>query len=318
MTRPSYKALGLSVPVLDLIDPQKWRERYAWGVALGGQGTSDHADAILSRARLKGGRLREREASRLIQAIPDDVIRWHLRAAVSELEMKIGMPIGLEVCKSKPVDAGLRKGLHYDREVGRLPYTQGAAQNFYRIDLPSGIISVERVRAFYLGMKIWEISDTRDNSDNIVIEWGKSGVIHLMPVHLQSMIVTQATGAFGVWHTMNLYSSPIPDVWAVDYTRGPVSEHGGEPGKIEAVLAHWAFCVAGITLLSMGGLAASKGLTSTSISMDGVSRSIGLQASAIYGLNSALEHVFDEATKRINWQQLRTQKRGLKVFPFSD
>ena len=50
--------------------------------------------------------------------------------------------------------------------------------------------------------------------------------------------------------------------------------------------------------------------------MDGVSRSIGLQASAIYGLNSALEHVFDELVKRIDFKALRLQKKGLRVIPY--
>ncbi len=314
MSRPDYRTLGLSVPVTDLLDPQAWRERYAWGVALGGTGTTESLTKRIEAARGKGGASAEREVKRMVATLPDDVIRWHLRAAISELELKLGLPLGLEVCKAPPFEEGQRAGTHYDRQVGRLPYLRGNVSNFYRIDLPPGIISVQRVRGVYLGNVIWEVSSAEGNADNIVVEWGRQGIIHILPVALNATLTTQA-GEYGAFWILHRRTSPLPDFWAVDYTRGPVSKHGGQPGTIEAVLAHWVYCAAGILLLNIGGMAASKGLTSTSVSIDGVSRSIGLQASAIYGINSALEHAYDEAMKRIDWKKLRAAKRGLRIVP---
>lgn len=302
--RHGYRTMGLSVPITDVLNPQLWRERYAWGVALGGGSTL-------------GGRLSPaaaRSAKRLTDELPDDTIRWHLRCAVSELELKLGMPLGLEVCKARPVDDGLILGTHYDREVGRLPYTRSSIANYYGIGLPSGVISVERVRGYYLDTKVFELSSEKNNLGSVILEWGQQGAMHILPVDLGGWIIS-VDGDYGVWWMIHNRASPLPDFWAIDYTRGPVSKHGGEPGRIEAALAHWCYCAAGILLLSQAGIAQSKGLSSTSLSIDGVSRSVGLQASAIYGLNSALEHVYEEATKRLDWRRIRAAKRGPRIFP---
>jgi len=301
MPRQDYQTLGLSVPVTDLLSAQAWRERYAWGIRLGGGGTS---------TRLAEN---ERELVRLTKALPDHVIQWQLRAALSQIEMMIGMPLGIEVCKADPVDAGLRQGHDYDRMVPRLPYTHGEMAKWFRIDIPwTSVISVERVRAYYFGTLIWEISSAHGNVNNIRLQWARQGIVHILPVELNTLAVTQ-DGSYGPWHTLFIHRSPVPDFWAVDFTRGPVSVHGERPGEIEAAVAHWVYCAAGILLLSQGGLAQSKGLTSSSVSIDGVSRSLGLQASAIYGINSALEHAYDEALKRVNIKALRRAKRGLRL-----
>lgn len=316
-----HRTLGLSVPVSEVLNPKLWRERYAFGITLG-KTTTSGATLASRLSRIANGKPAEITAegsaqdvlTDLITEIPDDVIRWHLRAAVSELEMKMGIPLGVIVCKADP-DDGLKRGIHYDKKVNRLPYNHGEAYHWYRIDLPSSVLSVERIRAFYYGQVIWDFSDERDNIEQIRLEWANQGSLHILPINFQNIIVEEGAGNYGVWHTMALHRSPVPDFWSVDYTLGPKTK-AGVPGEIEAVLAHWCYAVAGITLLSIGGLAKSQGLTSASVSFDGLSRSIGLQASAIYGLNSALEHVLEQTIKRINWKQLRAHKRGIRVRPF--
>ncbi len=310
MSSASYRVLGLSVPVTEALDPKLWRERYAGGIALGGTKRLTLAERV---AAAKAGT----SAGDLIDSIPDDVIKWHLRAAMSELEVKLGIPMGIEVVKTVPLDEGLIKGQHYDHLKPRLPYTHGEALTWFRIDLPPNVISIERIRAFYFDRLVWNFEG--DTLDQVLLEWPKAGVLHIIPRDLESVIVTSGSmgsGNYGIWETINLHHSPVPDFWAVDYTRGPVSRDG-KVGHIEAVLAHWVYATAGILLLSQAGLAQSKGLTSTSISMDGVSRSISLQASAIYGINSALENAYEKAAKRIDWKQLRASKRGLRMYMFS-
>jgi hypothetical protein len=268
-----------------------------------------------------------------VQEIPDSTIRWHLRAALSELEVKLGIPMGVVIAKADPTGQGnstaeaelakegLVKGVDYDKIVPRLPYTHGEGMTWYRIDVPSSVISIERVRAYYYGQLIWEFSNQRGNIEQVRLEWPTQGSMHLLPINFQSVIVTQgpgsSTGNYGVWHTLALHQSPVPDFWAVDYTLGPTDRQTRTCGHIEAVLADWCYAVASIKLLSMGGLAKSAGLTSTSVSFDGFSKSVGLQASAIYGLNSALEHVYEEATKRIDWKHIKRYKKGLRLRPYS-
>lgn len=301
MARQDYETLGLSVPVTEALDPQLWRERYAWGLVLG-----PSADRKARQAT--------REFKRLTEAIPNEVIRWHIRCALSEIELKIGLPLGVEICKADPVDAGLRLGHDYDRQVVRLPYTHGEMAKWFRIDIPwTGVISVERIRAYYFGSLIWELSTANDNASNIRLQWGTQGIVHILPVQLNALAVVGADGSYGPWHTLVLHHTPVPDFWAVDFTRGPVSAHGQKPGEIEAALVHYAHCIAGILLLSEAGMAQSRGLSNTSISLDGVSRSVGLTASAIYGLNSALESAYEKAAKRIDIKAIRRAKRGLRM-----
>jgi len=289
--------IGRTVHVNEVLDPALWRERYAAGLAAG----LEPEEARAARALFNG--------------IPDETIRWHLRSAMSEAELHLrGVNLGIEVLKATPVDEGLRKGTDYDRKISRLPYSAAEEEMFFRIDLPYGpVISVERIRAYYWETLVWEFNPARDSSEaeNIHLEWSKSGTLHILPANLQAFVVT-TTGAWGVWHTIRLGRSPIPAVWAIDYTIGP--NHYDRPGHIPTVLAHWIYCAASILLLSMSGLAQSKGLSSTSLSIDGVSKSVSLQASAIYGINSALETAFDNAMKRIDWKKLSAAHgRGLRV-----
>lgn len=324
------RVLGLSVPVTEMLDPSAWRQRYAYGIALGpssggsGQRTSDLAQ-MLCRGEGKKSLVKEQDKlkdaqtqiSELVDSLPDDVIRWHLRAAVSELEMKLGIPLGVVVYKGTPVAEGLIQGVHFDREYSRKPFLQGHAKEWYKIDLPSNVISIERVRAFWFGQVVWEISAERDNMDMVKLEWPKASSAHIIPTTMSNVLITApglGGGSYGAWQMFS-GTSKVPDVWSVDFTAGPRDQYG-RVGHVEAALAHWCYAVAGILLLSMGGLARSQGLTSASISMDGLSRSIGLQASAIYGINSALEKALEDATKRIDWKAVRTYKRGLRVVPY--
>lgn len=318
MSRPDYRTLGLAVPVTEALDPKLWRERYAFGITLGpaerARPLAERIEAAKCRiAKKQCGATEQDVLDDTVTEIPDEVIRWHLRAALSELEIKLGVNMGIQVVRSEPLDAASGR---YDKLIGRLPYTHGEAITWFRIDLPdNNIISVERIRGFYYGTKVWEVSNDQRNRELIRVEWKRPGTLHILPINLQSIMVTQG-GNYGVWETIHLHRSPIPDFWAVDYTTGPVSRNG-EVGKIEAVLAHWVYAQAGIMLLSIGGLSASQGITSTSTGIDGLSKSVSLQASAMYGINSALETRLKEATDRIDWKRLRAAKRGLRVKMFS-
>jgi hypothetical protein len=324
------RVLGLSVPVTEVLDPVAWRERYAYGISLGPSRASGSSPSSIAQLLCKSGKATsltearaqlekaQEKTNSLVDSLPDEVIRWHLRAALSELEVKLGMPMGVVVYKSTPVDDGLVEGVHYDRLYPRKPFLRSAAREYYKIDLPNNVISIERVRAFYFGDLAWEISAERDNLDLVKLEWPKAASAHLLPTLSTNILLTApgiAGGNYGGWALMFGGLAKVPDVWAIDFTVGPRDQYG-KVAQIEAVLAHWVYCVAGITLLSMGSLARSAGISSTSISMDGLSRSVALQASAIYSLSSSLEQRLKEATERISWEKLRTYKRGIRIRPY--
>lgn len=316
--------LGLSVPVTEVLDAALWRSRYAHAIALGPEVQTQLTTQL---CRVEGMNELDTAAlldelngqlSAAINEIPEEVIRWHLRVSLSELEVKLGIPMGIVIVKSNPVDEGLVQGVHYDRMEPRRPYTHSDARTWYRIDIPSSVISVERVRGFYFDQLVWEFSPGTDTINQVHLEWAAQGGLHIIPVNFQNIVVSQpgGGGTYGVWHTLALQRSPVPDFWAVDYTLGPRDRQSGQCGHVPAVLAHWVGANAAITLLSIGGAAKSQGLTSSSLSFDGFSKSVGLQASAIYGLNSALEEVYRQATKRIDWNQIKRALKGIRVRPY--
>lgn len=310
--RPTPRTLGITVPVTDALDPALWRERYGFVLQQRLQSTGSSDLSSVCQAILNGAQDDEDDEG----VLTDTVIRWQLKVALSELQMKIGMPFSIQVCKALPIDEGLVKGMDYDQVVPRLPYSMDGALEWYRMTLPGSVISVERIRAFYFNQQIWELSPSNNADVNIKLEWPRQGSVHVLPTEFTSVFLGPGPlgyGAGSVFQSIYQLHMPLPDFWAVDYTIGPVTRDG-QVGQLEAVLVDWVYCVAGIKLFSLEGIARSKGLSSASVSLDGVSRSVGLQASAIYGLNSALEHVLDEATKRINWKQIRASMRGLQVY----
>ncbi len=321
-------AIGLSVPVSEILDPVLWRRRYAYSLVLG----PEVQDRTITRFCNVNGLAPEtaqeyaqRFGEDLVKAtdeIPNDVIRWHLRAALSELEVMVGVPMGIVVVKTVPIDEGEQVGVTFDRIGQRLPYTHSDAYTYFRIDLPEWVISVQRVRAFYFGSQVFEWSPEggRDTTDQIRLEHDTQGSTHILPLEFRNFVVTQGRGGgggdYGFWHTIAARRTPLPDFWAVDYTVGPRDRQTGQTGHLPAVVAHWVYAQAGQVLLSIGGAARSQGLTSTSVSFDGFSKSVGLQASAIYGLNSATEHVYELATKRLDVKKLSLALKGIRVRPY--
>ena len=319
MPTPAYRTLGLTVPVTDALDARKWRELYAQGVILG-RGSraveTDSIDAILacgssSTSKTAGGRALFAETDpdlcTAVDELSDSTIRWHLRVALSELEVKIGIPMGIVICKGTPIDAGLVLGATYDVEVPRKPFTRDNQLNWYRIDLPAGVISVERVRAYWFDQMVWSIADT----DGIIkLEHPGISSIHLMPNSHGSVLTIPNVG-YGAMPLIWGYPSPVPNVWSVDYTLGPKSRYGAV-GTIEAVLAHWVYCRAAPILFGLAAQAVTGGVTSASLSIDGLSKSVSIPA----GIHDALIQRFTAAEEGIDWKALKTYKKGLRVVPY--
>lgn len=315
MPRP-LRTMGLSAPISVALDPEVWRRCYVHGIPLGPDLGS--AGLLATAADVANAEAADALATK-IDEMPADVIRWHLRTALSELSIKIGQPMGIVVVKSPPIDAGMYRGVHYDKLMPRRPYTRADAENWYRIQLHGPVISLERVRAYYYGNLVWEFSDKNQNIDLVRTAWETQGVNHILPINFQSMIVESSAGGgpsnYGVWHTLGAHRSPVQDFWAVDYTLGPVDKETGIPGQLEMALINWVMLVAGQTILGIAGMGRTGGISNQSISFDGLSRSIGLTASAQAGLYGALEGTFKAAEERLDWKLIRAYKRGPRVIP---
>jgi len=302
--------IGISIPVTEVLNPKTWRDNYVWGhvTAQAFEIAADtSAEDLLKIMREMAGRL------------PDATVLWHIRVALADLAAKLDIPLNISIVKARPVDDGLIQGTHYDRVADRLPYIREAASNYYRVDIGQPIISVERVRAFWYDDLVLDIGPDTDSARTIRIVDRKSGQIHLLPGFgyegwpiVLSETSPLAFSAF-LWYFNNYKQiNTVPDVWAVDYTTGPIDEEGAV-NQIDLPLVDWVYCVAGQKLLSISGAAQAGGLASTSVSIDGVSQSTSLTASAIYGLNSALEKMLETAEKRIDWKWWSIRKRGVQV-----
>lgn len=303
--------MGLSVPVADVLNPRLWRERYAYGLIVGrpppdGSTLAERLAASIAAAQ-------NPTAAATVAGLPDDLIRWHLRCALSELEVKLEYPMGIEVIKGDPVDPGLVLGTDYDRIEPRRPYTQSGVNNWYRLDVPGPVVSVQRIRAFYFDNLVFTTTEEEADGTSIEVTHPKQGTIQILPLQTVLTLITRS-GWYGSANLLLMnqaQASPIPAVWSIDYTRGPVADDG-TPGHIEAVLANWCYAVAGMTILGIDGLARSRGITSTSLSMDGVSRSISMQPN----LNGTLIDYFDKLTQRIDWKAIKSFKKGIRLIPF--
>lgn len=297
---------SLSVPVAEVLDPALWRERYAYGLVLGEAATrgSTLRERVLAAKRGAAGPNGDAAA---IEGLPDSVIRWHLRVALSEVGTKLGIPLSTEVIKADPVDEGLVRGIDYDRVVPRLPYRRAETDQWFMLPLENNVVSVERIRAYWYDDLIMEVSPARGNADLIAIQHPRQGIVHVVPANLQSLTMDTA-GNYGAWFTIVGALAHAPYFWAVDYTRGPIARDGS-PQRIEAVLAHYVYCTAGLTLLALDSVARIKGITSSSLSLDGVSRSISVSPH----LHQVLADTWEAALKRIDWPSLRTSHRGLRL-----
>lgn len=324
MEPPAYRTMGLAVPVTDALDARLWRDRYAYGLILGvGERSSKSAavDRVLGcqgragKSKTAAGRAEaaaQSEAAAYADQLSNSVIRWQLKVALSELEIKLGIPFGVLIRKGTPVDSGLVRGVDYDQEVPRLPMTPQEQLNYFRIDLPPSVISVERVRAYWFDQLVWTITPGESSGPILRFEHPGTSSLHLMPTTGTSIWIGWPTGGppLGAMSLLSGLGGNVPDVWSVDYTMGPRSKYG-QIGEIEAAIAHWVYCKAGKILYSIAGMAASRGITSASLSIDGLSKSVSLaNQGAIF---KAVEDRLEEAEKSIDWKALRAYKRGLRV-----
>ncbi len=315
-----YRTMGLTVPVAEVLNVRLWRDRYAWGIPLAGSDAFTPKQQLVEACQALNENDVQQQVQALVAQIPDHVIRWHLRAALSELEMRLAIPMGLVVVKSPDLDAHVVQGRDFDRLDPRRPWKFQDAMYHYRLDLPYNVVSVERIRAYMYGTRIIECDNNGNNGPlsigRIVLEWPSQGSVHILPVNMSAIIQgpSMSDYALSIWELMFRQQRSVPDFWSFDYTLGPWDRMTHTPGQIEAVLAHWVYLRAGKLLINMAGTAYGQGIASTSLSFDGFSRTITTSQSAMYGINSAMELVFQGLTDSIDWRTIKRYKRGLKVF----
>lgn len=309
--------LGLSVPIADLVDPQKWRDYYGVGI----QGLDPVLDAeVVARLEAEGTRRQCTAATAAVSraAMPDTLIRAHLRTAASEAFVRLGIDPATERVLGSEVDPSEVLGVTYDREERRWPLSGWStrAPFQFRIDMPGNVMEIERVRAFFMGVELFEVNAGDATDWILTTEWSRPGVAHIVPRSGATLVFAYEGWAPPRFLMGQGRPAPIPDFWSIDYTRGLVSPFGGGRAEVPANLRGWVYSKAGVAILSLLGAGRSDGVTSHSISIDGISESVGLQASAIYGLYSSLEEVMRREVKGVDFKALTRLLRGPRIVGF--
>lgn len=317
-TSAAYRNLGLTVPVTEVLDPDKWIERYAAGLpGLDPARLRPGTESGVRDACAGAGEALTGLRDQLFQ-VSKSTIRWHLRAALSEIEMKIGQPMGIVVCKSDPLDPGEAQGVTFDRLLPPKAYRLQDAAQYYKLDLPGNVISVERIRGYAYQQKVWELSAERGNLDNLLLEWPRQGGTHTLPITITQFIVPANVGTspgFGLTmlELLAFQGGSLPGFWRIDCTLGPVSNQG-QIGQVETILAHWCGLRAAIALLPMAAVALNGGVGQSSVTFDGYTRSTSLAGKHAY---AAISDAFKALDDSIDWDRLRDSKRPFRLVSLS-
>lgn len=292
MAQPLARNLGLEVHVADLLDPRRWVERYFWPVV-------DNA-AATPHPRLAG--------KTMLDAVPPASIANALASSLASMSRHVGIDFALVRHRAPPVEDGARQGDDYDVLDDRLPYVGSRVSGIgYQLHLPPNVVSVSRVRGVVFGEAIVDVDADDADTGEIVAVNRQQGAFVVRPATVSPI------SAGGAWANLIRFAREIQAFWAVDYVTGYVSAISGRAGYVPADLADYVCLDAGIQLLNMLGTMATKGVSSTSLGFDGFSKSVSLQASAMYGVNSALEKVFIDRMQRIDLEHARSHYRGIQV-----
>lgn len=288
--------LGTDVAIQDVLDARKWAEAIFWPVL--------ETMATTPDVRQKG--------KSLLDSLPAGAVSWALRAGLSTVETAIGITFGLLRYAGDPVTDGLTRGRDYDRIAPVQSFDPNArTPQGYRLRLAQHLIQVSRVRLRLFGQDLLDVDADDAATGSILITDPMTGEVLVRPP-------TNPSTSGEVGFISPLYFQlrhQIPGVVSVDYTTCPESATGRR-GYVPAALADYVWLWAGVRICNQAGTFITRGVTSASIGIDNLSKSVSFQASAMYGVNSSLEAVYKEQMKGIDLAQLRRSLRGISFVPY--
>src|SRR4029077_6023901 len=234
----------------------------------------------------------------------DAAITSTVQALIEEAQGKLGIQFARQRVLTYP-DPGLVLGVDYEIEGEPLTYhrTRWDIGHFV-INLPfANIVSIERIRVFYGN----PLTHAPTKALYLVPpEWilftEKEGVLRVLPSLYGIYPQPHAPWGFQGY----AYRDLVPGFWAVDYTIGY--------GQIPLDVARWIGLRAAIAVLAQAGASAGVGggLGTKSLSMDGISQSVGY-AQGTYGPYSGVIATYQEELKCLDIKQLKLRYHGIRV-----
>lgn len=258
------------VPLAQVVNAKRWRLTHGWGLALA-------SDPEVAQTLLAAGANQEL-VDQLTGLLPDTVIEAHLRGALSELGAMLGLRFDtVQVTTPAPgetVPAGHIRG-------NPQPLISGAAEDYpMLITLPDHVLELRRLRAIVAGVVVSTWS-TEAELATLSLEHPAGGMLRVR-FDLTDWRLT-GQGWYTSWRRLSP-PSPVANFWYADYLAGFAPPYtDGTPGHVPEVLDRWVALTAGLSILAQAGAAATAGLASGSISMDGLSRSLSLPSTGIWG-----------------------------------
>jgi hypothetical protein len=225
---------------------------------------------------------------------------------------KLGIQFARQRVKTYP-DAGLVLGTDYEIQGEPLTYFQASpGQQHFVIPLPfANIQSIERVRLFYGNP---QQTPQAHVLYQVPMDWilftQKEGILKINPsitnAVLQTQMIGGATGGFESIYYGYFHRGEIPGAWAIDYTIGY--------GQIPFDVANWICLNAAIPVLSLAGMGAAggHGLSTQSLTMDGITESLGY-AQGKYGPYSGIIETYKAQVECIDIGNLKMRYHGIKV-----
>jgi hypothetical protein len=242
----------------------------------------------------------------------DAAIDSILHALIEDAQGKLGIQFKRQRVLTYP-DHGLVLGVDYDIQAEPLTYFKAppGAQHFI-IPLPfANVQSIERVRLFYgnpltnpQGRSLYQVPQ------DWILFTGKEGILRINPSITNAVLQTQniagATGGFESIYYGYFNRIEIPGAWAIDMVIGN--------GQIPLDVAEWICLGAAIDVLAKAGAGTdvSHGLSSESLSQDGMTENIAHYQGKYGPYTGVIQHFMDRR-KDINIWGKRLKYKGVKV-----
>lgn len=196
--------------------------------------------------------------------LPDRVFQNYIDSAVSALEHHLDISM-------TPVIGEVEYKDYHNNDYSSWAYLQ---LNNYPV------IAIQKIELVYFKNQNLQEENLVEYPQNWYRLDGHSGIVRMVPNG--RFPGSLQVGNSGTFFPEALRSQHIPHAWKITY------DHGFQDGTIPAIVNHAIGLLAAIQALSVGGnLVLGAGIASESISIDGLSQSIGTTQSAEYSAFSA-------------------------------
>lgn len=244
------------------------------------------------------------------EPMPDEYILKFLYSAIAETEKNLGVYLKPTKIVSRPHERGLVQGVDYEVEEPAYDYSAYMYRQYGFLQLRRRpIISVDGLKLVLPNGQIIMDFFHNENVRQWVKEYKKGGQIHLVPYAGDPTLFALLGGSqSGYPFATGRINSNLPQMFYVDYTAG--FDWYQIPNDVRNIVAK----LCAIDVLGVAGDAVMVGISSISTSIDGISESTSLTASATSATYGAhIKQLQDEVKEYFEKGNARSKHRGITM-----